>query len=70
MKKIDHVFDLATGEETIVEREETAEEKAEREGLEAQVIAIENYKKLKQSAKAKLIAGEPLTAAEADTLVI
>lgn len=70
MKKIDKVLDLATGKETIIEREETAEEKTQREALEAEVIAIENYKKLKASAKAKLIAGEPLTADEADTLVI
>ena len=31
---------------------------------------IENEKSLKASAKAKLVAGEPLTEAEADTLVV
>jgi hypothetical protein len=41
-----------------------AEEKAAREAAEEALAA------LKASAKAKLIAGEPLTAEEADTLVI
>jgi hypothetical protein len=41
-----------------------AEEQAEREAAE-EALAV-----LKASAKAKLIAGEPLTAEEADTLVI
>ena len=31
---------------------------------------IENEKSLKASAKAKLVAGEPLTEAEADTIVL
>ena len=43
---------------------QVAEEKAQREA-EAQALAD-----LKASAKAKLIAGEPLTQAEADTLVL
>lgn len=54
--------------EEIAEREvmaaQAAQEQAEREA-EAQALAD-----LKASAKAKLIAGEPLTAEEADTLVI
>lgn len=52
----------------IAEREaaalQAAEELAQREA-EAQALA-----ELKASAKAKLIAGEPLTQAEADTLVL
>ena len=55
-------------DEEIAEREamavQAAQEQAEREA-EAQALAD-----LKASAKAKLIAGEPLTAEEADTLVI
>ena len=43
---------------------QAAEEQAQREA-EAQALAD-----LKASAKAKLIAGEPLTQAEADTLVL
>ena len=54
--------------EEIAEREamavQAAQEQAEREA-EAQALADR-----KASAKAKLIAGEPLTAEEADTLVI
>ena len=58
----------------IIEREMNAEElaqlaidQAEREATKENAIALEA---LKASAKAKLIAGEPLTADEADTLVI
>jgi uncharacterized coiled-coil DUF342 family protein len=54
--------------EEIAEREamaiQAAEEQAEREA------AAEALAALKASAKAKLIAGEPLTAEEADTLVL
>lgn len=54
--------------EEIAEREamaaQAAQEQAEREAAE-QALAD-----LKASAKAKLISGEPLTAEEADTLVI
>ena len=66
----------ATGE--VTERPLTAEELAQREAdavvAEADKIAKEAEAKelatLKASAKAKLIAGKPLTAEEADTLVI
>ena len=70
------IVDCSTGERTIVEL--TAEEIAEREQMaaeaEAQRLAEEEaaaaLQSLKDSAKAKLIAGEPLTAEEADTLVL
>jgi len=70
------IVDCSTGERTVVEL--TAEEIAEREQMaaeaEAQRVAEEEaaaaLQALKDSAKAKLIAGEPLTAEEADTLVI
>jgi hypothetical protein len=56
----------------------TAEEISEREAMaaqaeldrQAQEEAVQALADLKASAKAKLIAGEPLTAEEADTLVI
>lgn len=56
----------------------TAEEIAEREAMAAQAEAdrlaqeakAQALADLKASAKAKLIAGEPLTAEEADTLVL
>lgn len=70
------IVDCSTGERTIVEL--TAEEIAEREQMaaeaEAQKLAEEEaaaaLQALKDSAKAKLVAGEPLTAEEADTLVL
>jgi hypothetical protein len=65
-----------TGE--VVERPLTAEEIAQREADAAAALAAqeeatqaaEALAALKASAKAKLIAGQPLTAEEADTLVI
>ena len=56
----------------------TAEEISEREAMaaqaeldrQAQEEAAQALADLKASAKAKLVAGEPLTAEEADTLVI
>ena len=70
------VIDCETGEQTVVPL--TPEEIAEREQMaaeaEAQRIAQEEAAEalaaLKASAKAKLVAGEPLTAEEADTLVL
>ena len=69
-------LDASTNVETIVEL--TDEEMAQIE--QDRVKALEEYEKeqadkeayaaLKASAKAKLIAGQPLTAEEADTLVI
>jgi hypothetical protein len=70
------VVDCSTGEQTIVPL--TAEEIAQRQAdaatfarAEAEhIVAAEALATLKASAKAKLIAGQPLTAEEADTLVI
>jgi hypothetical protein len=70
------IVDCSTGVTTEVEL--TAEEIAQREADAAAYVirkAEEDADKaakaeLKASAKAKLIAGEPLTAEEADTLVI
>ena len=70
------IINCETGEESIIEltdaevaelayqAELAAEKKAEEEAAKAALEA------LKASAKAKLIAGQPLTAEEADTLVI
>lgn len=70
------VVDCSTGEQTIVpltteeiaQREADALAYAEQKAIEE--AAAEALATLKASAKAKLIAGEPLTAEEADTLVI
>ena len=69
-------INCSTGEESIIEL--TAEEIAQREAdalafaaqQEEAAQAAEALAALKASAKAKLIAGTPLTAEEADTLVI
>ena len=70
------IINCSTGERSIVPL--TAEEIAEREAMAAQAeldrIAEEEAAQaladLKASAKAKLIAGEPLTAEEAATIVL
>jgi hypothetical protein len=70
------IVNCATGERTVVEL--TDEEIAEREQMaqeaearrQAEEEAAAALQAIKDSAKAKLIAGEPLTAEEADTLVI
>ena len=70
------IVDCATGESTTVPltAEELAQRETDRLAWEAQeaerLAAEEALATLKASAKAKLIAGEPLTEAEADTLVI
>lgn len=70
------IVDCSTGTESVVDltKEEMAEIaslalKSEQERL-AQEAEAQRLADLKASAKAKLIAGEPLTVEEADTLVI
>jgi len=70
------IVDCSTGVTTEVEL--TAEEIAQREADAAafavaeaeRIAAAEALAALKASAKAKLVSGQPLTAEEADTLVI
>ena len=70
------VVNCSTGEQSVVPL--TAEEIAQREADAAafaaaeaeRLAAAESLAALKASAKAKLISGQPLTAEEADTLVI
>ena len=70
------IVDCATGESTTVPltAEELEQREADRvayEAAEAERLAAEEaLAALKASAKAKLIAGEPLTEAEASVLVI
>ena len=70
------IVDCSTGEQTVVPltAEEIAQREADAAAFAAQKAAEEEaaaaLAALKASAKAKLIAGEPLTAEEADTLVI
>ena len=70
------IVDCSTGERTVVEL--TDEEIAEREAMAAQAEADRlaqeqaeaDRQALKDSAKAKLIAGQPLTAEEAAVIVL
>lgn len=70
------IIDCSTGQQTVVPL--TAQEIAERDQMaaaaaeeqEAREAAAAATAALKESAKAKLIAGEPLTAEEAAVLVI
>ena len=70
------IHDIPTGK--VSKMEMTAEEEAiaiqnaeaKAEEIKKEKEDKENYLSLKASAKAKLVAGEPLTEAEADTLVI
>jgi hypothetical protein len=70
------IVNCSTGERTVVPLtdEEIAERKAMAAQAEADRLAQEqaeaDLQALKDSAKAKLVAGEPLTAEEADTLVL
>jgi len=70
------VVDCSTGEATTVPltTEELAQRETDRLAYEAQEAARKaaeaDLKALKDSARAKLVAGEPLTEAEAATLVI
>jgi len=69
-------INCTTGEESIIELTdaEVAQMEADRVAAEARKAeedaAAKALADLKASAKAKLIAGQPLTAEEADTLVI
>lgn len=71
------IIDCLTGEESIVDmtaEEITAKDNANKltykDGYKTIDEEQEAKKSIKASAKAKLVAGEPLTEAEADTLVI
>jgi hypothetical protein len=70
------IVDCATGESTIVPltTEELAQRETDRLAYEAQeaerLVAEEALTTLKASARAKLVAGQPLTEEEASVLVI
>tara|TARA_Y100000817_G_scaffold294218_1_gene267882 strand:- start:385 stop:591 length:207 start_codon:yes stop_codon:yes gene_type:complete len=68
MKKlVDGVVQDMTAEEIAQREQDDINNNAREEAIKQ---AIEDKANLKASAKAKLMAGEPLTEAEADTLVI
>ena len=56
MKIIEKEFNVLTGEETITERDETAQEQAEREALEVRFAQQQAEASAKAEAKAQLLA--------------
>jgi hypothetical protein len=62
-------FNCETGEETIIEREETAQEQAEREAFIAKFEAEKAEAETKATAKADLLAKLGITAEEAKLLL-
>ena len=69
MKIIEKEFNALTGEETITEREETAQEKAKREAWELEVAQIQAEAEAKAQAKAALLERLGITQDEANLLL-
>ena len=69
MKKIDVSFDVLTGEETVIEREETAKEVKERLDHAKKIAAIESEAEAKATAKAELLAKLGISDEEAKLLL-
>ena len=69
MKIIEKTFNVQTGEETITERDETAQEQTEREATEAKFAAQEAEVTAKATAKAALLAQLGITAEQAKLLL-
>jgi len=63
------IFDVSTGEETIIEREETAEEIAHREAKLAEIQAKQAEAEAKAEAKAQLLAQLGITEEQAKLLL-
>ena len=69
MKIIEKEFNALTGEETIIEREETAQEKAEREAAEARFAVAQAEAEAKEAARQAVLDRLGLTADEAKLLL-
>jgi hypothetical protein len=69
MKITEKIIDISTGEETIVEREETTEETKMRLEFEAKVTAILDHEANAAIQKAALLAKLGITADEAKLLL-
>lgn len=63
------IVDITTGEETIVEREETANEISYREKTQAELLAKQVEAEAKAQAKADLLAKLGITQEEANLLL-
>lgn len=69
MKKIEHIYDMTTGETTVVERDETLEEKAERELIEKEAIEAAKLKSQIESKRQAVLSKLGLTAEEVAALL-
>jgi hypothetical protein len=69
MKITEKIFDVSTGEETFIEREETTEETKMRLDYEAKVAAILDQEENAAIQKAALLAKLGITADEAKLLL-
>jgi hypothetical protein len=69
MKITEKTFNVETGEETIIERDETAQEQTEREAAEAKFAAQKAEAAAKETAKAALLAQLGITAEQAKLLL-
>jgi hypothetical protein len=69
MKKIEKEFNLITGEETIIERDETAAEKKLREASEKEFALLQSEIEAKQAARQVILDRLGLTADEAKLLL-
>lgn len=69
MKRIEKVIDIKTGEETIIERDETAAEKKIREQIEKQVAAEKAEAEAKDAARQAILDRLGLSSDEAKLLL-
>ena len=69
MKIVEKEFNALTGEETITEREETAQEKTKREAWELEVAQMQAEAEAKATAKAALLEQLGITEEQAKLLL-
>ena len=69
MKIIEKTFDALTGQETITERDETEQERAEREAVIAEVAQLKLEAEAKATAKAALLTQLGITEEQARLLL-
>lgn len=69
MKIIEYVYNIKTAEDTIVERDATAEEQAERTAFAAEFVALQAEAAAKEAARQAILDRLGLTAEEAKLLL-
>ena len=69
MKLTEKSFDIITGEETVIERDETAQEQSEREAFEAKVAVKQAEAEAQATEKAALLEQLGITEEQAKLLL-